>query len=211
MSSSSAGGLGEEGAGLGSLGKKLIGTRPSKNTRIKGEIWEKRGATYGRNGWVGENKYLHALVRRVVRVGRARPLEFVRVDGPSGHVRGRAALSTRGRLYSMRVVVRVGGGEAHLRLIGACHLLGAPPAVGAPPHRVDQSALVRLYELDRREEAWEREHFGDGEGAGERGELGERELRKALLNPSAVVALRLAVAREARRRRRRRGRAAEEA
>ena len=22
--------------------------------RIKGEIWEKRGATYGRNGWVGE-------------------------------------------------------------------------------------------------------------------------------------------------------------
>ena len=27
-----------------------------KNTRIKGEIWEKWGATYGRNGWVGETQ-----------------------------------------------------------------------------------------------------------------------------------------------------------
>ena len=24
--------------------------------RLKCEIWEKWGATYGRNGWVGENK-----------------------------------------------------------------------------------------------------------------------------------------------------------
>ena len=31
---------------------------PLKETRIQGEIWEKWGATYGRNGWAGENKYL---------------------------------------------------------------------------------------------------------------------------------------------------------
>ena len=29
---------------------------PSK-TRINGEIWETWGATYGRNGWVGEKKH----------------------------------------------------------------------------------------------------------------------------------------------------------
>ena len=32
-------------------------------TRIKGEIWEKRGATYGRNGWVGEKKILKNKIK----------------------------------------------------------------------------------------------------------------------------------------------------
>ena len=32
-------------------------SRRTSQTRIKGEIWEKWGAAYGRNGWVGEKEH----------------------------------------------------------------------------------------------------------------------------------------------------------
>ena len=50
---------------------------PLKETRIQGEIWEKWGATYGRNGWAGEkNKYL-LLGGRVVVLARDEEVEAV--------------------------------------------------------------------------------------------------------------------------------------
>ena len=36
----------------------------TENTRLKCEIWEKWGATYGKNGWVGEKHKPHASSRR---------------------------------------------------------------------------------------------------------------------------------------------------
>ena len=37
-----------------------------EKTRIKGEMWEKWGATYGRNGWVGEKKQIPGFSSRKV-------------------------------------------------------------------------------------------------------------------------------------------------
>ena len=41
--------------------EKWVGVGEIQKTRSKSEIWEKWGATYGRNGWVGENKYLASM------------------------------------------------------------------------------------------------------------------------------------------------------
>ena len=78
--------------------------RESEKRRIKGEMWEKWGATYGRNGRVGENKYLvlvgvdlgerrwRAQPRRLYR--RRRPLGRKRLAVPTP-VRGRRKAATR--------------------------------------------------------------------------------------------------------------------
>ena len=51
---------------MGAVGGEIKYLPHPRITRIKGEIWEKWGATYGRNGWVGEKKQIPGFSSRKV-------------------------------------------------------------------------------------------------------------------------------------------------
>ena len=105
-------------------------------TRLKCEIWEKWGATYGRNGWVGQNKYL-AVVRELeldaAVVGGGGPVEVeAAVAGDEWHVLPlpppRRHLRHRQRLHGHALV------DACARRVGAARVArGIPPGPGVGP------------------------------------------------------------------------------
>ena len=84
-----------------SLAASTLPSSAAKKTRLKCEIWEKWGATYGRNGWVGEKKYLRVEESRY------------RLQGLRRAALSAAALSAAGRApFAPRHAARAGARPA---------------------------------------------------------------------------------------------------